>query len=142
MATPTYTVPCSACKGEGYIQLSDFINENNFVETPKPFECPDCKGEGTRVIQMTKKEFKERCGMHRYTGRGTPAINGLFFDWQGYHGYKYAVYASSQDISKKDLINAFYDWVLYNRTLPWYVTSKYAETDEKRFKVPISLRGF
>lgn len=89
---------------------------------------------------MTKKEFKLRVFSNVYTGRGTK-YNAMFYDWKERNGYKYLVYANSKDITKKELFNLFYNWIFSeDYVLPYYINYRYAESDEKRFKIPLSLR--
>lgn len=101
---------------------------------------------------MTKIEFKYSCYSTVYTGGGK-RINAIFFDWKSgdvpninrtFAGYKYMAYANVRDIKKKDLFNAFYDHV--NEIIRFVslvdtscVHFKTANTDEERFKVPLSL---
>jgi len=94
---------------------------------------------------MTKKQFKEMCYDNVYTGGGR-RINAFHFDHKAgeidnrtYRGYKYRVSADTKDMTKKELFQAFYDWIYKEIELPWYVDYKFAETDEKRFKVSLSI---
>jgi hypothetical protein len=99
---------------------------------------------------ITKKEFKEQCNCHVYTGYngGKIRINALFFDFkQGttedgkfFAGYKYMVYSNVRNITKKDLLNRFYEWVIEQVHPAYYINYKYAETDLKRFKPGLSLQ--
>jgi hypothetical protein len=90
---------------------------------------------------MTKKDFKERCDFHRYTG-GRERHNVIFFDWkvtdEG-RGFKFAVAASTENSTKKDLFDAFFEWVTKEIEPSYWVRYKYAETDANRFKVPLAL---
>jgi len=91
---------------------------------------------------MTKKQFKETCDLTHVYGRGQNRHNAIYFDWQVTdkgRGFKYGVAASIQNSTKAELFNAMYDWVIKGISLPWWIRYKFAETDEKRFKVPISL---
>lgn len=88
---------------------------------------------------MTKKEFKLRVFSNVYTGGGNK-VNAMFFDRKE-NGYKYMVYANSKNITKKELFNLFHNWIFSeDYVLPYYINYRYAESDEKRFKVPLSLR--
>jgi hypothetical protein len=89
---------------------------------------------------MTKKEFKDRCNFHVYTGWNGHRIkhNVIYFDHNN-NGFKYAVALNIKDGNKAELINVLYDWVVNGITPPWYVRCKYAISDEKRFKVGLSL---
>lgn len=90
---------------------------------------------------MTKKEFKSRCSAHCYIGYSFGyklKTNAIFFDHQP-NGYKYMVKARIENHTKAELEKILYDWV-FNETQPDYKTEyRYAETDDKRFKVPISM---
>ena len=85
--------------------------------------------------KITKKSFKEQCSAHRYGKH----INALYFDWQSYNGFKYGVWAQKVNATKKELYDVMYNWAFNEEEPPWYVHYRYAATDEKRFKVPISL---
>lgn len=92
---------------------------------------------------MTKKEFKERCSFHEY-GKGQTKRNAIYFDWKtdfdndvNIVGYKYMVKARVENCKKAELFNTFYKWVIESVTIPWWVEYRYAETDQKRFKVSI-----
>lgn len=92
---------------------------------------------------MTKKEFKERCSFHVY-GRGKNKRNAIYFDYKfefkiNANGYKYMVKADVEDELKSGLIKVLYNWVFNETQPPWWVQYKYADTDQKRFKV--SLMG-
>jgi hypothetical protein len=96
---------------------------------------------------MTKQEFKQECDVHVYTGSGK-RINAIYFDWkQGtdadgnrYQGFKYMVYADTKDMLRTELYNELWQWVTEQIQQPSYmVQSRYAVTDTKRFKVPLSL---
>jgi len=92
----------------------------------------------------TKKEFKERCSFHLYTGVGynRTKTNVIFFDWQDTEngrGFKYGVAADRTNCSKADLFKHLFEWVTKEVSLPYYVRYKFAETDANRFKTPISL---
>jgi hypothetical protein len=94
---------------------------------------------------MTKKEFKEKCSFHTYTGHGI-RINAIFFDWKtGYEndkffaGFKYMVKANVENLTKNKLFDLMYEWIISksNTQLPWYVGYKYASSNDFRFKVPL-----
>jgi len=93
---------------------------------------------------MTKKEFKEQCEFHEYTGWNGKRIkhNVIYFDYKQNdegRGFKYAVALDIQNGTKAELIKHFYDWIHKSINLPWYVRYKFAETDVKRFRVGLSL---
>ena len=88
---------------------------------------------------MTKKEFQERCSFHVY-GRGGNKHNAIYFDWKQGFGFKFGVAASIENSTKRDLFLDFFDWVTGKIDQPpWWIRYKFADTDEKRFKVPIAL---
>jgi hypothetical protein len=97
--------------------------------------------------KLTKKEFKEMCSFHRYTGSGV-VLNAIFFDWKsertptGYTvGFKYMVKGYTRECTKKQLFDLLYGWVTNGiTTMPHYADYKFAETDDQRFKVPLSMR--
>jgi hypothetical protein len=94
---------------------------------------------------MTKKEFKELASHHKYGKH----YNAFYFDWvskisneECVVGYKFGVYAHTDNCTKAELFNIIYNWAINEVQPPWYVNYKFAPTDEKRFKVPLSLGGF
>jgi hypothetical protein len=90
---------------------------------------------------MTKKSFKEMCSFHVYTGWNGTRIkhNVIYFDHKE-NGFKYAVALDIQYGNKQELFNQLYDWVTGKIQQPeHYIRYKYAETDDKRFKVGLSL---
>ena len=54
-------------------------------------------------------------------------------------GFKFGVAANTQNCTKKELVDILYNWVTKAEQPPYYVRYKFAETDQKRFKVPITL---
>ena len=96
---------------------------------------------------MTKQQFKSECDFHVYTGGGN-RINAIYFDWQSgttadgqrYNGNKYMVYANTKTMLRNELFNELWQWVTGEIQQPSYkVQYRYADTDIKRFKVPLSL---
>lgn len=113
---------------------------------------------------MTKKEFKELCSHHVFTGGGQ-RHNVFFFDWkenvsegscyfdeetQKYvqhekRGWKYGVASrvgmteEHDGCTKAELFNYLYNWVVNEEQLPFFVRYKFAADDSKRFKTPLSL---
>jgi hypothetical protein len=89
---------------------------------------------------MTKKAFKELCSFHEYTGYNGHRIkhNVIYFDHTE-KGFKYAVALDIKNGNKAELFEALYNWVTKEVQPVWYIRYKYAETDEKRFKVSLSL---
>jgi len=91
---------------------------------------------------MTKKRVKTESNQQTYVGWNGHRIriNAFFFDYKQGCGYKYMLAANVNDMSKADLFNLFYDWVSgKTEKLPWFVKSRIAETDEKRFKISLSM---
>jgi hypothetical protein len=96
---------------------------------------------------MTKKAFKEMCSFHEY-GKGSNKRNAIYFDWKTgqieqddttvwYNGFKFMVKTSVQNLSKAELFNEFYQWVV-NEVQPNYsIQYRYAIKDTDRFKVSI-----
>jgi len=92
---------------------------------------------------MTKKAFKERCSFHEY-GSGRQKRNAIYFDWKSdvknnAVGFKFMVKANIVDCKRNELFNAMYDWVTKSIQPDWFIQYRFAETDDKRFKV--SLMG-
>jgi len=92
---------------------------------------------------MTKKEFKDRCSFHQY-GRGKSKKNAIFFDWMSEEkngkycvGFKYMVKTSIENMTRAELFQTLWNWVMKGVEPQWWVQYKYAENDEDRFKVPI-----
>ena len=95
---------------------------------------------------MTKKEFKELTSDHKYTGRPRENnVNALFFDWKETEegrGYKYCVYARALNATKADLEKTLHDFIEGRiQDTDWWIQLVVAQTDEQRFKVPISGSG-
>ena len=91
---------------------------------------------------MTKKEFKERCGVHIY-GKGKRKLNAIYFDWKRSEdgtGYKFVVKAQIGNCKLTELYNHLYNWAMNEVQLPYFIQYKFAETDDKRFKVQITER--
>ena len=90
---------------------------------------------------MTKKDFKEKCSFHEY-GKGKEKRNAIYYDWSNDYennslGFKYMVKADVENSSKAELFNILYEWVIKMIMLPWWVTYRFAETEQNRFKVSI-----
>ena len=97
---------------------------------------------------MTKKSFKEQVDYHNYVGGQTRGFHAFYFDYaQGnfdkgerWRGFKYLVYCRKEAATKKELFDIFYQFINQEiENFPYYVIYKIAETDEKRFKIQISL---
>ena len=98
---------------------------------------------------MTKKQFKSECREQTFTGWDGHRIkvNAFSFDFKvvtidniHYAGFKYMVYADVKNCSKADLLNWFYKWVIKEENLPPHILYKYASTDDKRFKLSLSIK--
>lgn len=95
---------------------------------------------------MTKKEFREYCDIHQYGRKRGQVRIAIYFGWKTgelpdgkmFGGYKYMVKAQQANHKTQDLMNILYDWVHKEVQPPYTVEYKYAETDEKRFKVSLS----
>jgi len=104
---------------------------------------------------MTKKEFKSKTADQVYTGRNIK-VNALYFDFQRgsmpfttpeglriekiFAGFAFMVRANSKDISKKELQNALYNWVVKGeKVINEKITCRQATTNFERFKMPISI---
>ena len=102
--------------------------------------------------KMTKKAFKDLCSFTAFTGRGVK-FNAIYFDWReptytdndNQRGWKYGITANVKSINKKELFDIFYNWIndMNDSKLTilrkMYTYIRYAETDQQRFKSPISL---
>jgi len=105
-----------------------------------------------KTKKLTKKEFKDLCSFHVYTGRGEKH-NVIFYDWKvtdNGRGFKYGIVANIKDMTKKDLFDEFYRCIILELhqsdnlfIAPWWMHKnyrfKYAGTDNERFRVPLSL---
>jgi endonuclease I len=89
---------------------------------------------------MTKKEFNSLCSHHCYTGWNGHKLktNAIFFDHKS-NGYKFMVKARIENHTKAELIKILYDWVFNDANPDWKTEYRFAETDENRFKVPLSI---
>jgi hypothetical protein len=88
---------------------------------------------------MTKKQFKTEVSFHQY-GKKRIRLNAIYWGWDTVGtgvGYKYMVKGTSDWCSKKELFDAMYEWIFNEVVLPWYIDYRYADTEEKRFKVKI-----
>jgi len=95
---------------------------------------------------MTKKDFKLICSFHVY-GKGLNKTNAIYFDWKSkfsydhnYAGFKYMVHSNVQRYNKQQLFDIAYLWftqITYTPECPY----RFADTDEKRFKVSLTLGG-
>lgn len=102
---------------------------------------------------MTKKEFKEQIYYQKMTGAGRENdLGAVYFDWQTgstadnkyFGGYKYCVYARTVCAKKDELINVLYNIVRGindDGTIPYYIQFIMAQTDEQRFKLPMTGKG-
>ena len=87
---------------------------------------------------MTKKDFKELALNNVYTSTGK-RINAFFFGYKD-HTWKFMAWCDTKDANKQELFDLMYKWCINEIELPWWVNYKIAETDEQRFKIPLSLR--
>lgn len=90
---------------------------------------------------MTKKQFIERISYHNYGKRN--GFHAIYFDYasdKNYAGFKYMVSCRKEMSNKALLIKNMFDWVTQKiNNLPYYIQTRYAETDEQRFKVKITM---
>lgn len=104
----------------------------------------------TNPISISKTEFKKICLDQTYTGWNGRRIrvNAFFFGYkQGttpegryFGGYQFMVSTNVENYKKDELLDIFYQWVTGQISHPnYYVKYKYAETDEQRFKIPLSM---
>lgn len=94
---------------------------------------------------MTKKRFKEGCSFHEY-GRGKSKRNAIYYNWVSDFenkavGFKFMVKCRVEDALKQELFDVLYNWVMSEGEAepPWWVEYKFADTEQRRFKV--SLMG-
>lgn len=92
--------------------------------------------QATQYQGLTKKEFFEFCSVHVY-GRGKGKINAIFFDYTE-KGYKWSMHCRIENGTLADLKKAFYEWVVKGSNPEWWFPYRVAQSDEQRFKVPIS----
>ena len=94
---------------------------------------------------MTKKDFNKLVSCHKYTGGGKDYNQtAVFFDWQSGAGFKYCVSTYTRNITQKELVDLLYDIVtgrITDNDVPYFVAVDIAQTDDKRFKVPICGNG-
>jgi hypothetical protein len=98
---------------------------------------------------MTKKDFKERVSVHNYGRSRDSRLIAIFFDWKTgdingkyFGGFKYCVFARGCNAKQNELFNMLYDIVTERiEDTPWYIQLIVAQTDEQRFKVPLSSSG-
>ena len=92
-------------------------------------------------MTITKKDFKEQCNFQVFTGRGI-RINAIYFDYKSDdfgRGYKYAAASGTENYTKAELLNEFYDWVIKGVHMNYYVYSRFAQYDKQRFKLSLSF---
>lgn len=96
---------------------------------------------------MTKKELKQQIDVHVYGRHRDSKLIAVFFDWKTdtenhVNGYKYCVYARACNATQAELFNFLYEFLKDNDcTIPYYVQTIVAPTDQQRFKVPIASGG-
>ena len=86
--------------------------------------------------KLTKKEFKDHC-YHAVYGRGENKKNAIYYGYTR-DGYKYMVKTSVLNYKLPELYNILYEWVTTDKNPIFYVQTRFAETDEQRFKVSVS----
>lgn len=93
---------------------------------------------------MTKKDFKEQCDFHVYTGWNgkRTRVNAIYVEHRSTDqgiGFKYAVASDIENCTKAELLNIAYDWIVNQKYAPYYVYTRFAQYDSQRFKVPLSF---
>jgi hypothetical protein len=121
-------------KDELQIAIEKFLKDNGELKEKQP-------------VTLTKKDFKEMISYHPYRGGGSRGFNALFFDWktgEKFNGFKYCVWARTENATKKELEGTLYDYItgkITDADIPWYIQLIEAPTDQQRFKVPLSASG-
>ena len=90
---------------------------------------------------MTKKDFKNECYFQVFTGRGV-RINAIYFDYKSDEhgrGYKHGVATNTENCTKAELFDHFYNWINNGINLPYYVYVKFAPFDSQRFKLDMTF---
>jgi hypothetical protein len=85
---------------------------------------------------ISKKQFKEHCHDTVYIGR--TRINALFFGYKD-RRWRYMVWSPVKLITKKELFDEFYNWVIHHKALSDCVKYKIARTENDMFQIPITL---
>ena len=94
--------------------------------------------------KLTKKEFKENCDFHLYTGN-RERHNVIYYDWkvtEEGRGFKYAIAARRDLCTKKRLTDLFYEMVKDHNAVnmfPHYIRYRIRLHDKDRFRVPLAL---
>jgi hypothetical protein len=104
----------------------------------------------TKILKLTKKDFKELINVQKYgRGRDENNVYAIFSNWQSsesgkpyWGGYKYCIFARACNATKEELFNILYEIVTGKREdTPWYTNIVMAQTNEQRFKIPLSSGG-
>jgi hypothetical protein len=106
--------------------------------------------------KITWKELKDKSSVHVYTSPGRKVI-AIFFDWKTcdpkgegkyWGGYKYLIRADSKYATREELFDYLYRWVnqglfvipqIIDHKITKMINYTFAETDEERFKIPLSI---
>lgn len=86
---------------------------------------------------VSKKIFKDHSHDTVY-GRGTTRKNAFFYGYKDTR-WKFMVWAPLDLITKKDLMDEFYNWVILHKPLSDFVRFKIAKNESQMFKIPVSL---
>lgn len=90
--------------------------------------------------KLTKAEMKSKADLHRY-GKRANGVNALFYN-RNTNGYEICVYARQINATKAQLENFLYDYLTgVVDEEPWWMVLVVAQTDEQRFRVPVSSSG-
>ena len=151
-SNPETLMVCYSHVGQHSTTTRDYLDEKCKWATRLEFEplLEELEGiysdQELKPILPTKKAYKELLRVDPYTsvGFGRRITTWVcFWDWDdGVYGvrsagWKFGCYATG--VQKKLLVDQFYDYLFVNGIRPDYSKLKVAETDEQRFKTPISL---
>jgi hypothetical protein len=115
--------------------------EKNIDLTGTNIDGVHCHLQPKPVKKITKKDFKEIASHHLFRGHGV-RTNVFYYGWKDTdngRGFKFAVASDTENTTKAELFDVLYDWVVNEVEPPYTVRYKFAPTDEKRFKVSLSL---
>lgn len=95
-------------------------------------------------MKITKKAFSE--GLHYSTyGTGRNRFPYIVHDWKSGFGWKY-IMVFQKGTTKKQALDTAYEWIgNHNDDIKYWspvYTWKVADTDDKRFKIPLNLPYF
>jgi len=88
-------------------------------------------------IEVSKDKFKQYAHDTVY-GLGFKKRNALFYGYRDGR-WKYMVWSPVELMTKKELMDEFYDWVINHKPLSDWVRYKIAKNEYQMFKIPVSL---